>query len=286
MSCLVIELVKSSPVDNDFQHYTTESKERKRYIKNKMLYEAVLYCIKEKNLDNQPTENVHEILISEDILQHIKLNVHKSSEPTDDNILGLTNISSQEISYAEGKLLKNELEQKLFFYCNIMHRSISDSIKQYHSKTPDTEAKLLIDFAMQLNNEQDNYMKNLHKHMKLLKELIDLQSKCVTEISKNKVKEYNAKNKLQNIKSKLLHDKTKMDIFTESKLSLDAYRELMKDIGQQQQECRNEVEHLCELKEKYQLVSCRQFENILKSYTEYKTATEKRKKLFQQIKIT
>lgn len=269
----------ASAANNKYQHCPTECKEQKQYIKNKLLYEAVLQCIKEKNgLWNESIENIHQILINEDILQQVKLDTH-------DNVLGLININSQDISYEEGKLLKNEIEQKLFFLHNMMHKPVSDTIEQYHSKSQNTEAKLLVDFRLQLNDEQDRYMKNLHKHITYLKELFNLRNKCLTEISNNKMEECNTKIKIQSIKLKILHEKTKMDIFTDTKMSLDAYRELIKDVGQQQQECQCEVEKLGELKEKYQQVGGPQFENILKRYVEYKTATEKKIKLCKQIKI-
>lgn len=284
MSCSIIELVKGSTMNNEIQD-SAHSKERKRYIKNKLLYEAVLHCIKEKNGLHESTENIHKILISMDLSQQVKIKVHNSLLLNDEVVLGLRNLYPDELSYEEGKLLKNEIEQKLLSQYQNTHRPVYDAIEQFLKKSSNTATKLLIDFRIQLNDEQDRYMKNLHKHIRLLKELFTLRNKCLNEISTNKIKEYNSKTKIQNIKSKLLYEKTKMDIFTDTEVSLDAYRELIKDIGQEQKHCQNQVENLCALKEKYHQVRCHQFENILKSYIEYKTATEKRRKLFEHIKL-
>ncbi|KAJ8928668.1 hypothetical protein NQ314_018762 [Rhamnusium bicolor] len=70
----------------------------------------------------------------------------------------------------------------------------------------------------------------------------------------------------------------------ETSNSLKAYKQLIKDLKQQQQDCQKEIEDLNELKEKYDQVSCKQYDDILKSYLQYKAAIEKKKLLYDCLK--
>lgn len=284
MSCLVKELVNVSG-ENKF-HGNLQNNESKRYMKNKILYETVLQCTKVKGkLPDEVIENSYSIILSEDVLQCIKLNDNKYSELTGGCILGLTNIKPHELIYEERKVLRSELEQKLILDCETIHKSMFDIVDEYLNKNPNIEEKLIVDFKQQLNCEQDLYVENLKKCVSLVKDLSNLRIRCLSDICSCKAEEYQVKTEIHDTKCKLLHQKTRMDIFTETSKSLDAYRELIKDIEQQRQQCQCEIENLCELKERYNRVSCRQFETILKSYLEYKNAIEKKMNLFEKIKI-
>ncbi|KAJ8922262.1 hypothetical protein NQ315_004200 [Exocentrus adspersus] len=269
--------------------------ERNKYAKYKIIQDALEECIDvNSELDQNLKTKVRDILLSGSVVQCLSLEEFPSNESRQ-SVLGLIDINQHELNYMENKhlqdVLKRKLEEKYETVCDDFRKTTSKDIENTLENIPSsvplqmvTEDKILLDLKDRLLLEQEQYVKNLSNQSDLLSEITDARLKKVPELTEHKIKEYQIKEKLNHVKSSLMQEKVRVDVFTEANGSLQAYKELIKDIKDQQSDCEKEIQRLMDLKEKYSQVSCKQYDDILKSYLQYKATIEKKKLLYETLK--
>lgn len=127
-------------------------------------------------------------------------------------------------------------------------------------------------------------MKNLEKIYDLLKQLLQLRFTNVKELVDSKITEYSLKSEMYHLRTEMMKGKTKTDFFNETPISLQAYKELFNNMSEQQADYHKQITNLNQLKQQYKLVACREYNEILKSYLQYKDAVEKKMALYKQLK--
>lgn len=272
--------------------------EFKKNVHYKVIYSILKeYASQDDNSNQNLKTKINNILSSHNASQTIMIN---SSRDNRHNILGIEDItSSVAISYADRNILFEILRSKVVEKRTALEKHLcklklengidkcSDIKKENYSSallnaSPDD--RCLMDYREKLLFEQEKYVNQLLELKRLLLELIEIRLKELPEIAELKIKQYQVKDKINQLKSVFTKAKCQMEIFTETTYSLKAYTNLMDDVKKQQEEYQNEIETLQELKKKYAEVSSKQYNEILQSYVQYKTSIEKKKILYNCLK--
>lgn len=244
--------------------------ETRKYLMSKLLYDSA----KESLIigDNEMDKN-----LSQQILDFFML------EEVDSDLNGLTLLdlkATKTFSYFELQQLKNITENRLAKFAN--------EVLKYEGsfngcETADVEDKLVLEYKKKLSQEEDTYLRDLSEEKSQLLEIIQLKTQVLPEVANNKLLESELTIKMNNLKSSLLLEKARVNIFMETEKSLQAYKELIKDMEAHKIALDEEIKDLQLLKEKYRQVHCKEFESILKSYIQHKRSLEKRKILYDQL---
>lgn len=265
----ILSSMASGPVENNYSRLEAA---RKEYIHKKVLFDCVLECAKNSScLSSELSQKVRDIITGEDLKQCLTLDEDKQAF-----LLGISELPEVKLTYEERNQLKVEVEKQLLSKAN--DKRLFEFDEDFDSKQ-NIRDNLLVDFKKQLNEKQDEYVKNLLKHKENLQKLIEFRTKEVPKASESKLEHCQLKSKIDELKAKALDAKTTAYLINELPKSLEAYAELTKDIEEQKTCCVSKINDLKELKARYEQVKCLQYDSILKSYQEYKAAIEKKKLL-------
>lgn len=278
----ILSNMASGPAENSCSLLETA---RKEYIQKKILYDCILECArnpvrlpvelrnakKPNCLSDELSQKVRDIITGEDLKRCLTLDEDKQLF-----LLGISELPEINLNYTERNELKVEVEKQLLSKAN--DRRLFEFDEDFDSKQ-NIRDNLLADFKMQLNHKQDEYVKNLLKYRENLQQLIEFRTVRVPKACELKLEYCEIQAKLNEMKAKSLDAKTAAYLVNELPKSLEAYAELSKDIDEQRVICVSQINHLKELKARYEQVKCLQYDNILKSYKEYKAAIEKKKLL-------
>lgn len=260
--------------------------EYRKNIGYKVILDIVDDYIREDNNDNLALkQKINSIILGYRVSETLILN------PNDQiSLLGIQKVNKGSLSYSEGNILQEVIIAKLTQKRNNLQKqldntgeqSVNNHIeKRFHDVLKfSTEEKVLLDTKRQLIAEQELYVKNLLELQEVLLEISELRLKTLPEGVGLKIKHYELQDKINSIKTLFTEGKMRFDIFTETSCALEAYKELIKDIEKQQSIYQKEIEELEEMKEKYKQVSCKQFDEILNSYKQYKSSLEQKKKMY------
>lgn len=269
--------------------------EQNKYVQYKILYDALEECVSDSSdIDRTLKAKVADILLRESATQTQHLDHYTAKENTV-SLFGLCDINGYELNYIERnqlqEALKLKLDEKYKDICDDFYQATNKAVnKAFEDSQTSTslqmasDDKALIEFKYKLISEQEQYVKNLLSLLELLNEITNLRLKKLPQITERKVKECQVEQKVNHLKSLLAQEKVRIDVFTETSSSLKAYKELIKDIKDQQKDCEKEIQELKDLKEKYNQISCKQYDDILKSYLQYKSSIEKKKLLYNCLK--
>ncbi|XP_018571059.1 uncharacterized protein LOC108910813 [Anoplophora glabripennis] len=265
--------------------------EKNKYVQYKIISDTLEECVNESSdLDRSLKDKVRDILLGGSATQTLFLDEYTSKEST--TLFGICGINEQELNYIERHQLQKILELKLDCkykdicgeFHKITNKDVNTAFETPSSLQMASDDKVLIEYKNKLVSEQEQYVKNLLNLLELLEEISNLRLKKLPQVTEQKIKECQVEQKMNNLKSLLAQEKIRIDIFTETSSSLKAYKELIKDIKEQQKDCEMEIWELKNLKEKYNQVSCKQYNDILKSYLQYKSSIEKKKLLYSHLK--
>lgn len=296
MDCTDLEFTKITR--NAQEQEVNDLSEILRVEHNKYVQYKIIYDTLEEFINSHDDEHVNlkrrikDIMISESLVQCMSLDEH--CDKPSENIFGIEDMGNTSLNFSESKelqiLLKQLIDQKYkkmkADFNNVTEADISSLTQPSSSSSIDLndEDKLLLEYRNKLMAEQKEYIKNLLNLTDLLEEIKKLRLEKLPEITELKIKECQVEEKINSLKCHGFHGKSRVDIFTETSCSLNAYKELIKDIKDQQQDCKREIEELTDLKQKYKDVSCKQYDDILKSYLRYKSAIEKKKLVYDCLK--
>ncbi|CAH1119538.1 unnamed protein product [Phaedon cochleariae] len=269
--------------------------ERNKYVQYKIVYDILEEFVNEEDRQEDGLRaKVKEILLCESVTQ-VTLLDENTVDGSKSSVFGLCNVSSPALTYSESKslqdVIKKKLNEKYLSITDDFHSVANKDMTEYSEDEEITtsiklchEDKVLVEYKNKLLMEQEQYIRNLITLSELLGDITDLRISKLPGVIEDKVKECQVNEKINSLKSLLAQEKCRVDIFTETTCSLKAYKELIKDIKEQQHECQKDIENLDGLKNKYKEVSCKQFDDILESYLQYKSSIEKKKILYDCLK--
>ncbi|XP_074025837.1 uncharacterized protein [Leptinotarsa decemlineata] len=269
--------------------------EQEKYVQYKVIYDTLEEYINEAGgVDDNLRAKVRSIILSESLAQTSILEFNSFDE-SNISVLGANDTECSNLTYPEGNLLQKKLNLKLIEkhqnlaqeFHKVTNRDLQKSLETRQDSTSlqlSSEDKVQLDYKNKLTIEQELYVKNLISLSELLEKIADLRLKSLPDIIEKKVDECQVEEKINHLKFLLSNVKCRVDVFTETSCSLKAYKDLIKDIQNQQEDYKKQIQQLNELKEKYKQVSCKQYDDILKSYIQYKASIEKKRILYDCLK--
>ncbi|KAK9878414.1 hypothetical protein WA026_022055 [Henosepilachna vigintioctopunctata] len=268
--------------DNDKKILEILKTEYKRYIRNKIIFECILECVEslESELGDKLDSTINDIIFE----QYHSLGSKQ--------LLGI-HLNERLWSCHEVEKLKLVLQNKIHErradlfaeYKNISSTDLGQVLKTFRTVAHTYDVNLpekyatCIDYKTNLMKEQQLFMQNITSRSNLLEKLLDLRLKKVPLMCSKANRQCKIKIESNYLKSRIVEYKTKIDIFMEFPRAIEAYQELLKDIKQQQEECELSIEHLKEDKQKYENVSGKEYNEILKTYIMFKNSIDKLNKL-------
>ncbi|KAF7268979.1 hypothetical protein GWI33_017963 [Rhynchophorus ferrugineus] len=263
-----------------------------KYRQNKIILEAIEDCLDdENNLDDNLKNKIRSIILSQELSQ-ISVTENTSELQPYNGVLGVPLIKC-ELTYSESNklttCLKYNLETKYQKLKKAYFSLLGKDFTQLNIKDIDDPLKIsqedeeLMQYKKELIVEQESYISQQLQLLDLLDELKNFRLKSVPKLAEQKIDESKIRSKINYLKSLLTTEKCRVDVFMETSYSIKAYTELIKDIKDQQEELKAEIGRLTDLKKKYKHISSMEYNEILKSYLQYKSAFEKKKKIYECI---
>lgn len=259
--------------------------EYSRYIRNKILYECISDCV--DDLDPQTGKNLENIINGVKLQQYLKLENH--------SLLGL-HPEFTDLSYQESDQLKAMTQKKLCerksktfeVFKSITSKDLDVIIKRPKVSLYDLSLsvtdQVALNYKEKLITIQEAFMKNIILRNKILAEMLDLRLNKVPELCEKTNRYCKSIIECNYLKAKIAEYKMKMDIFMEVPNAIDAYHQLLNDIKKQQEECQIDIEKMKESKRKYENVSGKEYDEILKSYLMYKYSLAELNKMCDLVK--
>lgn len=259
--------------------------EYSRYIRNKILYECISDCV--DDLDPQTGKNLENIINGVKLQQYLKLENH--------SLLGL-HPEFTDLSYQESDQLKAMTQKKLCerksktfeVFKSITSKDLDVIIKRPKVSLYDLSLsvtdQVALNYKEKLIRIQEAFMKNIILRNKILAEMLDLRLNKVPELCEKTIRYCKSIIECNYLKAKIAEYKMKMDIFMEVPNAIDAYHQLLNDIKKQQEECQIDIEKMKESKRKYENVSGKEYDEILKSYLMYKYSLAELNKMCDLVK--
>lgn len=259
--------------------------EYSRYIRNKILYECISDCV--DDLDPQTGKNLENIINGVKLQQYLKLENH--------SLLGL-HPEFTDLSYQESDQLKAMTQKKLCerksktfeVFKSITSKDLDVIIKRPKVSLYDLSLsvtdQVALNYKEKLIRIQEAFMKNIILRNKILAEMLDLRLNKVPELCEKTNRYCKSIIECNYLKAKIAEYKMKMDIFMEVPNAIDAYHQLLNDIKKQHEECQIDIEKMKESKRKYENVSGKEYDEILKSYLMYKYSLAELNKMCDLVK--
>ena len=257
---------------------------RTKYLRNKTLYDSLREYSADSDIKSDLTTNVRNVLMEMDVKNCMGL-----QQPTPNTkLLQVGDTGSLSLSYCDEHEVLIHVQKKLIKSNKVLTEMLCklESVNTFQCNFFNlcTEDKILINLKTRLNEQQKIYADNLLKRHDLLEGILSIRLNDTKNMADLKTEELDICGKLHKLQVEIINLKNRRDILNETPTSMVAYSELLKDIYLEQMECQQKIEELEELKEKYNLVSCKQFEDILKSYLKYKTDFERKEALIKELR--
>ncbi|XP_064211362.1 uncharacterized protein LOC135265596 isoform X1 [Tribolium castaneum] len=256
--------------------------QRDRYTHLQILYQAVADFISTAGALNPELATKVENILHEQSCQQVDVLDNEYTQ-----LLGLRSSGNSELSFNEGRTLRKEigliLEHKYKKVCDEFLKATSQNVNSVDGRdgcdfSVRPEDNTLVVLKKKLEEQQQKYLENELTKEKILEDIAKLRLEKLPKVCDEKIKECQIRAQVGELRTKLACETSRIDVFMERSNSLKAYKELLKDIKEQQLECESEIKHLQKMREKYKQVACKQFDQILKSYVEYKAALSRKPK--------
>lgn len=267
--------------------------EYRKNIQYNILLNILKEYIQEDSNENKILkEKIKNIILSHSVFQTLVMNSDKCIN-NEKSLLGIEKLNTTALTFLERNDLQEILKLKLEEQRVLIHKKLSKTEKEtirmevekdYSASLQlSSEERVMLSTKQKLLVQQEQYINNLLELQKLLLEISGLRLKKLPDGVEFKIKHSQAQEKINSLKAVFTEQKFRVDIFTESNCSLQAYKELIKDIKEQQKLYEKEIQELEDLKEKYRQVSCKQFDDILTAYHQFKSSLEQKKKLYDYL---
>lgn len=248
--------------------------QQKKYQEHQILLSFIEEFVKDESRPMQLRLKVKNVLLEHQI---------KCSKPaeSEDDILGVT--LNEELSDSEGMQLSICLEMMMKRKVKAVEEKLTNKITGSESLWKlSAEDSEILKLLTELNSQQELYASQQKRAVELLEKLKYGKLDIVPELIEHKIANIKLNYDLNLVKAEIANCKWQTDVFNETSSSLEAYKLLLKDMKEEETELQHEIERLEILKQKYADVSCPEYNDILKSYLQYKEALE-RKQLMKQV---
>ncbi|XP_064210780.1 uncharacterized protein LOC135265330 isoform X2 [Tribolium castaneum] len=244
--------------------------QRDRYTHLQILYQAVPDFISTAGALNPDLATKVENILHEQSCQQVEVLDNENTQ-----LLGLQSSGHRLI-----------LEHKYKKVCDEFLKATSQNVNSVDGRdgcdfSVRPEDNTLVVLKKKLEEQQQKYLENVLTEEKVLEDIAKLRLEKLPKVCDEKIKECQMGAQVGELKTKLARETSRIDVFMERSNSLKAYKELLKDIKEQQLECESEIKHLQEMREKYKQVACKQFDQILKSYVEYKASLSRKEMMYK-----
>lgn len=261
---------------------------REKLKEYETIVETVKGLIKDPNIiiDNKLCAKINEIVLETECSSLLYLDADGMNAASF-TVLGIRP-EKKALNFTDGNQLRQAVLVKL-------KQKYTDIGKEYQDLTGQDAIKLsdnwgasenvaLIESKERLLATQKLYLGNLKREKQILEEFAKIRLKETPNVATQVLKEFALNTRLNHLKSRILDEKARVNIFTETLNALNAYEQLLFDLKSQQDECTYSIALLKQLKEKYSKVSCKEFDVTLRQFVQYKAAIEKKKSLLEFMK--
>lgn len=201
-------------------------------------------------------------------------------------ILGVSELLDAKLTHEEStkvsRILQKALDSKYLDLCNkfkaatdlSLPNEVAEMDKYLDDGTsPDSH---LLNMRSKIVDQQERYLMILQKKQDLLERLAKQRLEKLPEVCESKVKEYDTITRLNSLKTQIVREKTRTSAFTRNKGDFRNYEEIINGLKERMAECTRNIESLKDLKKSYNQSAGKQYDDILKLYTQYKTGLEKK----------
>lgn len=265
---------------------------RSKYTKYKILYDSLWEYAFHSNCPDNLKSKLQDILLTSDCAQVVDLESNGIVQNSQ-VLVDLGNIYTPELTYNESLKLKKALESFLqnkhkgicqqFFKMTGKHVNVDMITEDFGEFSLNSEDGALLELRKKLEEQLRKYVDNLLKEKEILEQIVKLRIEKLPKASNDKIKECQFKSRVTELQSKIVKEKTRIDIFMETNNSLLAYEELMRDIKEQQEECQRDISYFKKLKKQYQHIACKQYDDLLKSFIQYKSSSAKKREMYESL---
>lgn len=159
-----------------------------------------------------------------------------------------------------------------------------EDIVQHMKFDAETEKNNVLMWQKKLTEQQTTHIYQLVNLGGKLNELLKLKTETAVSTSAQKVEEITKKTTKFNFKYRLLYMQSRLSIFKELPFSLDAYRQALRDLKQQQDDYNKEIDQLKIDLKNYKIMSKNEeYQEILTSYKQYKRGYESKLWIFNEL---
>lgn len=245
--------------------------QRRRYMRNKIILDALANLPLNAELHGKVTDII--------LFQDLKDSLPLSETSPDIRLLGLSleDMKQPKLSYVEQCDVKNALEKYLTKNYHRFSDDFEDLLQdKIHNEFHNQYTK---DLKEKLNKKEQEGVDIIARIGISLDETVKLRTEKLPKVIDLKLEEYDLKMKILHTKYKILDCKTKVSTFKEIDKCIEAYQELLNDVHKQKEESKRNIQTLALMKEKYNMVHCKEFDSILHSYLQYKISVQEKKEL-------
>lgn len=244
--------------------------ERRKYDKYKIIKNIILNRDYEEGKSSENVYNkAYSLVMASELKQCLDSPIH-------DIELGLASFKPSDLLMFEKEQLQDLVQRKI----EEKKVTLQEQLKEYGiilDFSKDTQPndltdriKTVLDLRLKVKDMQQLRVEKLQELTNTFEEILKLQTEVLPLNVDKKIAELNILLELNRIKTKILNCQLNMNIFKETSICKPAYAELLTSISQEQNKVKTEVQSLQKLQMQYKEVSCREYNEILEAYSQYK----------------
>lgn len=257
--------------------------ERDKLNKYRILCQAIKDCTKlssKQQLDDDLKSKINTMRLNSQCYQLINIG-------SDGKLLGI------ELQQTTNRLDHTEREQlRTVLLCTLKDQyvRIREQFEQLTQKSIDScsvqsDNCATLDLYNKLLDKQNQCEENLVKLHGLFECMLKMKLDELPGLTDRKFEEAQLKFNMLSLRNQILQIKVTSDVLNECSEATQAYKTLNRDIAEQKAQYEKKLADLIDLRERYKLVSCKQFDEILKTYVQYKNGFKKKVMINDMLKV-
>lgn len=185
------------------------------------------------------------------------------------------------LTYLEGRQLIQDLKHRLTKRLTELDPPLCTDFRG-NAQSIQTDT-ILIERKQNFFKTQTEHLEKVRQLEQVLCKIVKTRLGTIPQVAEKQIRHAELTNELNQVKMQLTERKMRVDIFTETNKSLEAYKKLIAHIQTQRTEHEKEIETLENLKDRFRRVNSAEFNKILTSYLQYKKSIEKKRMIYECI---
>ncbi|GLV34015.1 hypothetical protein CBL_11102 [Carabus blaptoides fortunei] len=269
--------------------------EKLKYVETDIFLDTILESV----TSNYGIKNILGVKIRDIILRGELINdlrVKEDISNSEISLLDLDEFNNIELSFEEQKDLKTALEKRIrekhdSFLQNLNELTDSDAhslqeIINHVKFDAESERKNVLVLQNQLIDHQKSLVTAMHNLGERLHELVNTKTQTAPKVAEQKAIEISTECEKFNLRYRIMHQQQRLSIFEELPISMDAYRNAISNLKEQQEEISQEIEQIRGQIEIYKIVSRNEeYQETLKDYKQYKKSIENKLWIYNERKV-